>query len=494
MNSDNNPDRKARLRRTHSLKRRAFLNLVRETALGLGTASVPLIAAQAQIGEARAAPEPSRRSGTTFDVRQFGAKGDGSSDDSRAIQTAIDRASAAGGAVVEFPPGEYRCIGLVLKPNVDLHGLQKRSILAARSIGTLLTVPQDVQNATVNGLSFRGVTERSPSVGLRLHGIGNFVTRCDFIGFADEAIIIAEGGLVHHLEYVFADNCLRVPRTKVSGVLTVGAHDCTLLDVEIAGGLGTRLGQILEPADNNWCIYITGSNTFMTDCVAEVGQGGIRIAPSSQQNRIENTRSDLHARQGWYIEGTRSQFANCIALNCGLEGMHSGKTAGWPGWSLIAAGHNTFTNCRSHLETYKGNVTFGFQEFGDEPGKEGNRAINTLIGCTSFGHTIAPFDTKSAGPVTGNNVHYAAETIGSGEEIEVYNLAILELRQPAPARITNFKGTRGQRLVVVGASGAGQTTMVQGRRIKTRSGQNLVVQPDVAVEFVNVRDVWYQLV
>jgi hypothetical protein len=493
VNSDD-PDSKARLQRTLSLKRRAFLNLVQGTTLGLGAASIPLIAAQAQTGESRAAADAPRRSGAVFDVRQFGAKGDGSSDDSRAIQTAIDRASAAGGAVVELPPGEYRCIGLVLKPNVDLHGLQKRSILTARGIGTLLTVPQDVQSATVHGLSFRGVTERSPSVGLRLHGIGNFVTRCDFIGFADEAIIIAEGGLVHHLEYVFADNCLRVPRTRVSGVLTVGAHDCTLLDVEIAGGLGTRLGQILEPADNNWCIYVTGSNTFMTDCVAEVGQGGIRFAASSQQNRVENTRSDLHARHGWYIEGTRSQFSNCIALNCGLEGMHAGKTAGWPGWSLIAAGHNTFTNCRSHLETYKGNMTFGFQEFGDEPGSEGNRAINTLIGCTSFGHTVAPFDTKSAGPVAGNNVHYAGGSIGSGEEIEVYNLAILELRHPAPARITNFKGTRGQRLVVVGASGAGHTTIAHGRHIKTRSGQDLVVEPDKAVEFVNVRDVWYQLV
>jgi hypothetical protein len=471
-----------------SPRRRAFLNLMRRTTIGLGAAAVPLMAAQAQT-----AAEPSRRGSSIFDVRQFGARGDGASDDSRAIQTAIDRASAAGGGVVEFPPGEYRCIGLVLKPNVDLNGLQKRSILQARSIGTILTVPQDMQGATVHGLSFRGVTERSPSVGLRLHGIGNFVTRCDFIGFADEAIVIAEGGLVHHLEYVFADNCLRVPRKQVSGVLTVGAHDCTLFNVEIAGGLGTRLGQILEPNNYNWCIYVTGSNTFMTDCVAEVGQGGIRFAPSSQQNRIENTRSDLNARQGWYIEGTRSQFSNCIALNCGLEGMDGGVTPGWPGWYLAAGVQNTFTNCRNHLETYKGKVTFGFQEFGDEPGKQGNRAINNLIGCTSFGHAIAPFDTKSAGPAGGNNMHYAAEWLDSGAEVEVYNLAILELRYSAPARITNFKGTLGQRLVIVGASDA-KVTIEHGRHIKTRSGLPLTVQRDTASEFVNVRDVWYQLV
>jgi hypothetical protein len=174
--------------------------------------------------------------------------------------------------------------------------------------------------------------------------------------------------------------------------------------------------------------------------------------------------------------------------------MHSGKTVGWPGWSLIAGGHNTFTNCRSHLETYKGNVSFGFQEFGDDPGKEGNRAINTLVGCTSFGHAIAPFETKSAGPVIGNNVHYAAESIGSSEVIEVYNLAILELRHSAPARITNFKGTRGQRLVIVNSSGTGRATIAHGGQIRTRTGQDLVLETDKAVEFVNVRDVWYQLV
>lgn len=287
-----------------SLKRRWFLDFVRKATVGAGAAAVTVTAANAQTDES------AKRRSDLFDVRQFGAKGDGSTDDTRAIQTAIDRASAAGGGTVNFPVGDFRCVGLVLKPNVDLQGLQKRSFLRARGPGTILTVPTGVQNASVQGLSFRGIPERSPSVGLRLAGIGNFVRRCDFLEFADEGIIIEEGGLVHHLEYVFADNCLRVPRSDVRGALTVGAHDCTLFNVEIAGGLGTRLGQSLEPADSNWCIYVTGSNTFMTDCVAEVGQGGIRFAKSSQQNRIENTRSDLNARQGWYIEGTRSQFSN----------------------------------------------------------------------------------------------------------------------------------------------------------------------------------------
>src|SRR6266511_1963488 len=46
---------------------------------------------------------------TTFNVRDFGATGDGSTNDTPAINRAIVAATAAsGGGVVEFPAGPYR--------------------------------------------------------------------------------------------------------------------------------------------------------------------------------------------------------------------------------------------------------------------------------------------------------------------------------------------------------------------------------------------------
>ncbi len=374
-------------------------------------------------------------------------------------------------------------------------GLRRRSILRAAGPGTILTIPKGSDQSQICGVAFRGIEARSPSVGLVIHGIGNFVSLCDFEGFADEAIIIAAEALVNHLEYVFADNCLRVgPRSEVNGVLTVKAPDCTLYAVEIAGGLGTRLGQILEPGQNNWCFLISGANTFMTDCVAEVGQGGIRIARESQQNRIQNTRSDLHAQHGWYIEGSRSQFSNCIALNCGLQGMRGDTPApGWPAWYIAASAHNTFTNCRNHHETYTGNTTYGFEEFGDPVGREGNRASNNLVACTSLGHTIAPFKTMTAGPLFGTNTHYGADWLDRGGEVDVYGLAVFSARYITPTVLTDFKGTRGQRLVIVGATQQALTTIRHGPTIKTRNGEDILVQPDAAHEFVNAEGVWYQL-
>jgi polygalacturonase len=60
-----------------------------------------------------------RAADSNFDVRSFGAKGDGSTKDTLAIQAAIDKAGSAGGTVV-VPPGNYPSGTLHLKSNIML--------------------------------------------------------------------------------------------------------------------------------------------------------------------------------------------------------------------------------------------------------------------------------------------------------------------------------------------------------------------------------------
>ncbi len=62
--------------------------------------------------------------GQPWTVDQFGAKGDGVSDDTRAFQLALDAAAEAGGGVVLAPRGVYRLEGRLNVPGaVMLKGI-----------------------------------------------------------------------------------------------------------------------------------------------------------------------------------------------------------------------------------------------------------------------------------------------------------------------------------------------------------------------------------
>jgi len=78
---------------------------------------------------ATAAGRPERA--TTFDVRAFGATGDGTTIDSDAINRAIDAAAAAGGGTVVFPAGTYASHSIRLKSHVGLFLDQGAVLLAA---------------------------------------------------------------------------------------------------------------------------------------------------------------------------------------------------------------------------------------------------------------------------------------------------------------------------------------------------------------------------
>ena len=67
----------------------------------------------------------------TFDVRAYGATGDGKALDTEAINKAIDAAAAAGGGTVWFPAGTYASYSIHLKSNVALYLDQGATILAA---------------------------------------------------------------------------------------------------------------------------------------------------------------------------------------------------------------------------------------------------------------------------------------------------------------------------------------------------------------------------
>ena len=73
--------------------------------------------------------------GATFDVKSYGARGDGKTLDTPAINQAIEAAAAAGGGTVVFPAGNYLSFSIHLKSNVTLYLGEGSTLTAAEPTG-----------------------------------------------------------------------------------------------------------------------------------------------------------------------------------------------------------------------------------------------------------------------------------------------------------------------------------------------------------------------
>ena len=71
---------------------------------------------------------------STFDVREFHAKGDGTALDTSCIQEAVNACAAAGGGRVYFPPGRYLSGTIFLKSNVTLELEAGAVLLGSRNL------------------------------------------------------------------------------------------------------------------------------------------------------------------------------------------------------------------------------------------------------------------------------------------------------------------------------------------------------------------------
>jgi len=109
--------------------RREFLRMAGLGVVGGATTLVPVQAGAQSI--ARRGGMAAQGRPIYYDVRAYGAKGDGATIDTPAVNAAIAAAADAGGGTVIFPAGVYACYSIHLKNNVALYLSQGATILAA---------------------------------------------------------------------------------------------------------------------------------------------------------------------------------------------------------------------------------------------------------------------------------------------------------------------------------------------------------------------------
>jgi polygalacturonase len=106
--------------------------------------SLGIILGQAALPSAAAAGSAAK----IFDVRELGAKGDGTTLDTAAIQKALDTCGKAGGGVVKFPPGIYMSQPLTVGTRTTVKIEAGATLLATTNQSDFMKVPGDWLKAT----------------------------------------------------------------------------------------------------------------------------------------------------------------------------------------------------------------------------------------------------------------------------------------------------------------------------------------------------------
>src|SRR6185503_6204777 len=154
----------------HSLSRREWLERVSGPALvasvGFGVLATPSAGAQTPAADPPGVASDRKLLGArVYNVREFGAKGDGTTLDTAAVQAAIDACNRDQGGTVLVPAGDFVIGTLELKSNVTLHLATKGRLLgspnkddyhAGKGIPTsngniVLLGAADLENITIEG-------------------------------------------------------------------------------------------------------------------------------------------------------------------------------------------------------------------------------------------------------------------------------------------------------------------------------------------------------
>jgi hypothetical protein len=237
--------------------------------------------------------------GPVFDVRHYGATGDGTTDDSAAVNAALAAIPAQGG-VLYFGAGAYRMDPIELPTSVRVMGESARSTyLRHRTGGTgfLLTVDADVADGVmIDNLSVVGTGSSSGTQG------GIDLSRSGTPGYQ-------AGGYPRHI----VRNVI-VTEVGGMGVSLVGSVNGSILDTVLVFDVGEA------------GFEISGSDCKLSGCVA-AGAGakdgvssGFDILNGGQQ--VTHCKAYGNAGSGFVQRGTGGGYiSGCIAQENDVHGF-----------------------------------------------------------------------------------------------------------------------------------------------------------------------------
>ncbi|HET7572654.1 MAG TPA: glycosyl hydrolase family 28-related protein [Gaiellaceae bacterium] len=297
---------------------------------------------------------------------QYGAAGDGVTDDSTAIQDAIDAMNTAGGGWVWFTASTY-LIGstLTLKDGVTLVGPRLHrpltgatgtTILAASGMTGFMIEASNAIGVGISGLNIRGPgSALSSSIGgVLLDTVQNPRLQMLWISDVSDSCVKVQGSSVS----LFLEDCaLSTDSTgrslsAVCGSLDLGGTDHYIRAVQCNGGPADTSGTLgYQKVRYTTGFYRTGAylhcgTSWIYDLNGEFGDVGIYLGTGCNGNRFIGTRADVNAGHGWYVDGANdNQFVGCCAFMAGSYGLYNSTYFNaYDGAIHVSGARNAWTN------------------------------------------------------------------------------------------------------------------------------------------------------
>ena len=351
-----------------------------------GTTSVPNVTQETIVGATVAAGGAGEAIVTVlkqnFDVRDYGAVGDGTTDDTAAIQAALN-AVPAEGSEVHLPPGEFKITGsLTVKDRTVLRGASRTSAaypvvattLVGQFAGPIITAADSTESVTIQSLVFRGSTGSGSKGIYATNPIEWRLADLSFDTFGDQAVHLPSGIHLRADGVSIQNACLvRTGRAGYVGGFEWGGSDADLRDISstcsVTVGEGYGSGYIAG------IVLASGSGSdVLYNCNGFASQNGIIV--NGLAARLMNCRADTNLGNGFLIIGTANDLIGCLAWRNGqvADNIYSGfLTDGAYGV------RNSFTACRSDGLGDAHQVKYGFLDTSYYGGPTtGNWYVNCL--------------------------------------------------------------------------------------------------------------------
>jgi hypothetical protein len=288
-----------------------------------------------------------------YNVKDHGAKGDGSTDDTASIQALINAVGVTKPATVYFPPGVYIVSGLALRSNVTLTGAGSGGYGLATNYATRCSVLKLKAGSSLPVIGDFGTSTPVYSVAIRdLQIDGNKANQTPAL----HGIQLYDAGAGQDSLWNVRD-CL-VINCKGDGI-SIGANrrgnhvlNCQVYTCDgngiMLGSTDNAVAHTIIGSSGGYGISVTASTQHIIGCDIFSNLVGINISSTSAAVLVSNCGIDRSQRQAIFCAGSRNVITGSTFQSNSQAGNGSYSTIDLDYPNTTALGNvvssNTFTS------------------------------------------------------------------------------------------------------------------------------------------------------